>query len=72
MIKIYYAGRDPHDHSNYTKFAVASVTYHGTHAFAQDSVNFLNSHPELFEVAVEVEGRRFQLASGMMPIEIHG
>ena len=69
MIKIYYAGRDPQNHSNYTKFAVASVEYKPA-TLAKNSTNFLDNHPELFEIAIEVNGRKFQLAAGMMPIEI--
>ena len=69
MIKVYYAGREFSNHANYTKFAVASCEYSPA-TFKRDSTSFLDSNPTLFEIAVEINGRRFQLAAGMMPIEI--
>ena len=71
MIKVYYAGREPNNHANYTKFAVGSCEYSPA-TFERDSISFLNSNPALFEIAIEINGRRFQLAAGMMPIEIKG
>ena len=68
MIKIYYAGRDPEDHTNYTKFAVAAVTYN-LRTFERDSAIFLSNHPELFEIGIEIGNRKFTLAAGMTPIE---
>ena len=68
MFKIYYAGRDPKDHNNFTRFAVAAMEFNGCHA-AEMSKMFSAQHPELFEVGIEVDGRKFNLASGTMPIE---
>lgn len=69
MVKIYYAGHDPSNHSNFTKFPVASVKYDVCNV-AEASAKFLAIHPELFEVGIEVGGRKFNLATGMVPIEI--
>ena len=69
MIKVYYAGRELDNPANYTRFAVTSCEYSPA-TFERDSIKFLDNNPTLFEIAIEINGRRFQLAAGMMPIEI--
>ena len=64
MIKIYYGGWDPEDHSNATSFAVASMTFRGP-KLGEKTKKFLDEHPEFFEIGLEIGGRKFTLNTGV-------
>ena len=64
MVKIIYGGWEPKTHAQPTSFGVAKMEYTEENITA-DSLKFLENHPEFFEYAIEVDGRRWLLPDGM-------